>query len=91
MPATDIFSASLAELVHQIDKIGSVPCSSYPELFFYEPYSGLTPAESIEAAKALCADCPLKAECLQVALETKRNVGIWGGLTPEERKALRKR
>lgn len=91
MPATDIFPPTIAELVHKIDKIGSVPCSSYPELFFYEPYAGLTPEESIVAAKALCDECPLKVECLQVALQTKRNVGIWGGLTPEERKALRRR
>jgi WhiB family redox-sensing transcriptional regulator len=91
MPAHDILPPSLAELVHQIDQIGSVPCSSYPELFFYEPYAGLTPEESITAAKRLCGECPLKVECLRVALETKRNVGIWGGLTPEERKALRKR
>ena len=91
MPAPDIFPPNLAELVHQIDKIGSVPCSSYPEVFFYEPYAGLTPEESIAAAKRLCAECPLITECLQVAIQTKRNVGIWGGLTPEERKALRKR
>ena len=91
MDTPDILVPKVSELVILIDKVGSVPCSSYPELFFYEPYQGLTPAEAIEAAKSLCAECPIRAQCLQVAVETKQPLGVWGGLTPEERKALRKR
>jgi WhiB family redox-sensing transcriptional regulator len=38
-------------------------------------------------AKAVCRACPVKADCLADALE-HRHVGIWGGLTDEERKPL---
>lgn len=91
MKATDIFTPTLVELVFQIDKIGGVPCSNATAFYFYEPYSGLSMAEFNAAAKALCAECPLKVECLQVALEAGEPYGIWGGLTPEERRALKRR
>lgn len=33
----------------------------------------------LEQAKALCADCPLRAECLAEALERGEPWGVWGG------------
>ena len=41
-------------------------------------------------AKAICATCPDKAECLAWALRVGEPVGIWGGTTPEERRYLRR-
>lgn len=42
-------------------------------------------------AKAICAICPVQAECLEFALEAEPaiHVGIWAGYTPRELKALR--
>lgn len=37
---------------------------------------------------AVCAQCPVQAECLAFALETKETNGIWGGMFPDERKRL---
>ncbi len=42
-------------------------------------------------AKAICASCPIAAACLQYALATNEEFGIWGGTTPEERKRGRRR
>jgi hypothetical protein len=39
-------------------------------------------------AKAFCARCPVRAECLYDALTTDNTRGIWGGLTSSERKDL---
>lgn len=36
-------------------------------------------------AKAICATCPVIAECAAFALSTREPYGVWGGLTPEER------
>ena len=36
-------------------------------------------------AKAICATCPVIAECAAFALATREPYGVWGGLTPEER------
>jgi WhiB family redox-sensing transcriptional regulator len=55
-----------------------------PELFF--PAGRGRPARSkIDAAKAVCRDCPVRAECLSYARGTGQVDGIWGGTTVEER------
>ena len=33
----------------------------------------------LERAKAMCADCPLKTQCLQAALDRAEPWGVWGG------------
>jgi len=39
-------------------------------------------------AKAICADCPVRVECLEYALRSREPHGIWGGLNELERRAL---
>lgn len=54
------------------------------ELFF--PISDTGPAARDAAkAKALCASCPVHAECRADAETTGQPHGIWGGLDPTER------
>jgi len=54
--------------------VEKLPCrSNDPELFFAE-----TPAD-VELAKALCAGCPVRTECLAGALERREPWGVWGG------------
>ncbi|MGF7234149.1 MAG: WhiB family transcriptional regulator [Frankia sp.] len=38
-----------------------------------------------QAAKQVCAGCPVRVRCLEHAVETSEPFGIWGGLTPGER------
>ena len=42
-------------------------------------------------AKAVCATCPVRQECLEFALATRQGDGVWGGLTETERRRLRRR
>ncbi len=44
--------------------------------------------EQTEAAKALCFECPRRAECLAGALRRKERFGIFGGYGPADRAAL---
>ncbi len=37
-------------------------------------------------AKRICARCPVQVECLEYALDNNEPYGVWGGMTPEERK-----
>ena len=48
-------------------------------------------ASLAEAAKSVCAMCPVADECLQYALATNQSEGIWGGMTGSERRRLRRR
>jgi WhiB family redox-sensing transcriptional regulator len=43
------------------------------------------------AAKAICAGCPVRDACLNWALSTHQDDGVWGGLTDTERRRLRRR
>jgi len=55
-----------------------------PELFF--PISSAGPAlAQVSSAKAVCARCPVRVNCLTYALITQPE-GIWGGTTREERR-----
>jgi WhiB family redox-sensing transcriptional regulator len=59
-----------------------------PELFFPPGHAG--PAlEQIEEAKRICRTCPVRARCLDWALSSGFDYGIWGGATEEERRAAR--
>lgn len=44
-----------------------------------------------EAAKAICSTCPVRPDCLEFALTTNQEAGIWGGLDEEERRKLRRK
>jgi len=53
---------------------GTIPCrTNAADLWF-----GESPAD-LEAAKALCQDCPVIDACLAGALERREPWGVWGG------------
>lgn len=56
-----------------------------PEAFFPEK------GGSTRDAKKICAQCEVKAECLEYALANDERFGIWGGLSERERRRLRRR
>ena len=39
-------------------------------------------------AKAICARCPVRADCLEYALRIREPHGVWGGLNEIERRVL---
>ena len=64
--------------------------SADPDLFF--PISDSGPArEQTAEAKAICATCRVRRECLAFALRTGQVHGIWGGTTEDERATARRR
>ena len=63
--------------------------SADPELFFPISASGQA-LEQVVEAKAICAGCPVRRQCLAFALRTRQAHGIWGGLTEAERALIRR-
>jgi WhiB family redox-sensing transcriptional regulator len=58
----------------RLTEAGGLPCSSQdPELFFAER------PQELEAAKAVCTQCPVRQECLSAALGRGEPYGVWGG------------
>lgn len=54
-----------------------------PDLF--HPARG----EPSDAAKTVCAGCPVRSDCLDFALRTNQQFGIWGGLSERARCHIR--
>ena len=61
-----------------------------PELFF--PDGDIRSARAqVKTAKLICRGCPVSATCLNWALASGQEAGIWGGLTEDERRGLHRR
>jgi WhiB family transcriptional regulator, redox-sensing transcriptional regulator len=60
-----------------------------PELFFPVGTTGTSSLQTA-MAKTVCGLCDVRAECLEWALATGQDSGVWGGLSEEERRALRR-
>jgi WhiB family redox-sensing transcriptional regulator len=60
-----------------------------PELFFPISATGRSRADTARA-RAICHACPVRQACLDYAMATGQQHGIWGGHTEEERHRLRR-
>jgi hypothetical protein len=58
-------------------------CKGLTSLFFTER------GESTREAKAVCAGCPVRAECMAFAVDNAERFGVWGGTTERQRRAAR--
>jgi WhiB family redox-sensing transcriptional regulator len=61
-----------------------------PELFFPVGTTGQA-LVSQDHAKRVCHECTVQQACLDYALDTNQDSGIWGGLTEEERRSIRRK
>jgi WhiB family transcriptional regulator, redox-sensing transcriptional regulator len=69
---------SVAQLVRQESWRSLAACrSADPDLFFPISLSGTSLAQAAEA-KAVCAGCRVRRECLAFALRTHQVHGVWG-------------
>ncbi|WP_082058546.1 MULTISPECIES: WhiB family transcriptional regulator [Acidithrix] len=65
-------------------------CKDYePTLFFPVGVTGEAEVQ-IRSAKVVCARCPVAMQCLEFALRTNQEYGIWGGKDEEERRVIRR-
>ena len=61
-----------------------------PELFFPDGNTG-SALRQIEEAKAVCLRCQVSEICLRWALDSGQDAGVWGGMSEDERRALKSR
>ncbi|MCU7826926.1 WhiB family transcriptional regulator [Kitasatospora sp. DSM 101779] len=65
-------------------------CRRSDARLFFHPSGerGRAHDEREEAAKRICGDCPVRAECLAHALSVREPYGVWGGMGEDERRAV---
>ena len=51
-----------------------IPCVTHGAYLWFSDSPG-----EVEQAKRLCHDCPVRASCLDDAVERKEPAGVWGG------------
>ena len=61
-----------------------------PSLFFPIGTTG-NAIEQIADAKQVCFECVRRDDCLEFALSTNQDTGVWGGASEEERRIIRRR
>ena len=68
-------------------------CRGEDLMLFFGPDGERQPERDIRErkAKAVCASCPVRLECLNYAVARPEKYGTWGGLNEDERSAERRR
>lgn len=63
-----------------------------PDLFFVpgEDYTAPAALAQVAAARRVCLTCPVRIECLSWAVEVSEDHGLWAGMTPDERRTIRR-
>jgi WhiB family redox-sensing transcriptional regulator len=72
--------AALGIVAHELEWQDDALCLEHQAVSFF-PERG----EPAARAKAVCARCLVRVDCLKYALELQVEHGIWGGLSPQER------
>ena len=74
-------------MTESLDWIKEAACLSYPpEVFFPDSQDRV----GIMVGKLICQGCPVQSECLDHALETREQHGIYGGASEADRRAIRR-
>jgi len=47
--------------------------------------------DDYDTAKDICGTCDVTAECLDYALRSRQDLGVWGGLSPKQRDKVGRR
>lgn len=79
---------SYLDLANAIKDAPSIPpcMQTDPEVFFS---TGEDAPSTWAVAKKMCATCPVIKECATYAIVAAEPHGVWGGLTPMQRRAIR--
>lgn len=76
---------AVADQIRGQNWIDQAECAPITAELFY-----VAPGGNTEPAKLICGRCPVARECLEHALTHGEIHGIWGGLSPRERRELPK-
>jgi WhiB family transcriptional regulator, redox-sensing transcriptional regulator len=88
--------ASIARLPRPLTEIWDwqrdAACRDLDSAMFFHPDGerGVSRERREERAKAICAGCPVRAQCLEHSLRVEEPYGIWGGMAETERHSRRR-
>ena len=76
-------------MILNVDWLEHAACAGMdPRAFFA---NGCHSREQVQAAKRVCASCPVQATCRDWAITTGERNGVWGGMSQKELRQKRRR
>lgn len=84
---THIASKNIEQINQNDNWMDKANCKNNVDIMFPEDYAH---KQTIRLAKALCSQCIVVNQCGEYALKSGEVHGIWGGMTPAERKRTKK-
>ncbi len=66
--------------------LDSAPCKGLSTDFFFPPLDAAVPNHYYAVGKYVCHSCPVWKECLTYSESNSEMWGMWGGLSPLDRK-----
>lgn len=77
--------------VAEIDLFARAACRGAPSELFVLPKEDRerTYPRDYDKARTYCKACPIRAECLEYAIVNHIDYGMYGGLTPNQRRRIR--
>ncbi len=85
---------SMTDTDDRLDWQEDAACREYDNILFFGEDQGESELERQHReaeAKAVCQRCPVMQSCLEWALSSGQDSGVWGGLSEDERRALKRR
>lgn len=64
--------------------IGQAACAGHDPAYWF-----VAEQTTYAYARAICANCPVRPDCLDWALRSGEVQGFWGGKSPKERREIR--
>lgn len=64
-------------------------CRVVPDKSVFFPRLGAVGLQDVATAKAICSSCPILASCREDSLRLNPSDGVFGGMTPQERRRER--
>lgn len=86
LPSSTAWSSATTWLPERPPWMAEAAClGADPDLFFADTTTAAA------AAKAVCATCPVRADCLDYAVAGNERFGVWGGASVKDRRRIRRR
>ena len=69
-----------------MDWLTRAPCKGLHADFFFPPVESKVPNQFYAVGKYVCNACPVWQECKEYGEDNEEVWGLWGGLSPQDRK-----
>jgi WhiB family transcriptional regulator, redox-sensing transcriptional regulator len=91
LPVGVRWTAAAPDMPRPYDWRDDALCAQTDPEVFHPVVKGSGSTKQAMQAKAICARCDVRTQCLEYALSADERYGVWGGLSESERRKFKRR